>query len=176
MTITPEQNPLVTRDRSAGYTQGGGGPPVGIRPSMPGPCGQSRIRLWYRYCEALRNIAVPEAGLDDVFVDDIAFPATDGYLLGATLYLPRGARRHDVLINSAAAVPRKLYQGFARYLARRGCAVLSYDYRGTGDSRLKSLTAYDQPRSLVGFQASMSDWAALDVTAAVTWMRERYKT
>jgi predicted alpha/beta hydrolase len=119
---------------------------------------------------------VTEAGLDDVFVDDITFPAADGYLLGATLYLPRGAKRHAVLINSATAVPRKLYKGFASYLARRGCAVLTYDYRGTGDSRQKSLTNYSQPRSLVGFKASMSDWAALDVTAAVAWMRQRYKT
>jgi predicted alpha/beta hydrolase len=122
------------------------------------------------------NIAVPGADLDDVFIDDITFPAADRYLLGATLYLPRGAKRHAVLINSAAAVPRKLYRGFASYLARRGCAVLTYDYRGTGDSRLKSLTAYNQPRSLVGFTTSMSDWAALDVTAAVAWMRQRYKT
>jgi predicted alpha/beta hydrolase len=114
--------------------------------------------------------------LDDVFIDDITFPAADGYLLGATLYLPRGAKRNAVLINSAAAVPRKLYRGFASYLARRGCAVLTYDYRGTGDSRQKSLTNYSQPRSLVGFKASMSDWAALDVTAAVAWMRERYKS
>jgi len=53
---------------------------------------------------------------------------------------------------------------------------LTYDYRGTGDSRQRSLVGYNQPRSLVGFKASMSDWAALDVTAAVAWMRERYKT
>jgi predicted alpha/beta hydrolase len=121
------------------------------------------------------NIAVPEADLDDVFIDDITFPAADGYLLGATLYLPRGAKRHAVLINSATAVPRKLYKGFASYLARRGCAVLTYDYRSTGDSRLKSLSGYNQQRSLVGFKASISDWAALDATAAVKWMRERYK-
>ena len=121
-------------------------------------------------------IAVAEAALDDVFIDDISLPATDGYPLEATLFLPRGAKRHAVLINSATAVPRKLYKGFASYLARRGCAVLTYDYRGTGDSRQKSLTNYSQPRSLVGFKASMSDWAALDVTAAVAWMRQRYKT
>ena len=52
--------------------------------------------------------------------------------------------------------------------------MLTYDYRGTGDSRQKSLTGYNQPKSLVGFKASMSDWAAQDVTAAVAWMRERY--
>jgi predicted alpha/beta hydrolase len=118
---------------------------------------------------------VAEAALDDVFIDDITFPATDRYLLGATLFLPRGAKRHAVLINSATAVPRKVYRGFAGYLARRGCAVLTYDYRGTGDSRQQSLVGYNQVKSLVGFKASMSDWAALDATAAVAWMRERYK-
>src|SRR6201996_5799199 len=79
------------------------------------------------------------------------------------------------MISSATAVPRKIYRSFAGYLARRGCAVLTYDYRGTGDSRQKSLVGFNQPKSLVGFKASMADWAALDVTAAVAWMRERYK-
>ena len=45
--------------------------------------------------------------MDDVFSDDITVPATDGYPLAATLFLPRGAKRHAVLINSATAVPRK---------------------------------------------------------------------
>jgi predicted alpha/beta hydrolase len=79
--------------------------------------------------------------------------------------LPRGAKRHAVLINSATATPRKIYRGFAGYLARRGCAVLTYDYRGTGDSRSKAPAGDDQPKSLVGFNISMSDWAALDITA-----------
>jgi predicted alpha/beta hydrolase len=121
-------------------------------------------------------IAVAESGLDDVFIDDITFPAADGYSLGATLFLPRGAKRHAVLINSATAVPRKIYKGFAGYLARRGYAVLTYDYRGTGDSRLRSLVGYNQFKPLAGFNATMADWAALDATAAVAWMRERYKT
>jgi predicted alpha/beta hydrolase len=119
---------------------------------------------------------VADPAKDDVFADHITFPAADGFLLGATLYLPRGARSHAVLINSATAVPRKIYRGFASYLAGRGCAVLTYDYRGTGDSRPKSKAGSPQPASLVGFKASMSDWAALDVTAAVAWMRERYKS
>jgi len=119
---------------------------------------------------------VAEPGLDDVFIDDITLPAADGYPLAATLFLPRGAKRHAVLINSATAVHRKIYRGFAGYLARRGCAVLTYDYRGTGDSRQKAMTGYNQLKSLVGFKASMSDWAAQDVTAAVAWMRARYKT
>jgi predicted alpha/beta hydrolase len=90
--------------------------------------------------------------------------------------LPRGAKRHAVLINSATATPRRIYKGFAGYLARRGCAVLTYDYRGTGDSRQKAMVGYNQMKSLVGFKATMSDWAALDAAAAVAWMRERYNT
>ena len=117
---------------------------------------------------------VAEAGLDDVFADDISFPAMDGFPLGATLFLPRGARTHAVLINSATAVPRGIYRGFAGYLASRGCAVLTYDYRGTGDSRPKPPPGRTTAPSLAGFKATMSDWAALDVTAAVGWMRERY--
>jgi predicted alpha/beta hydrolase len=119
---------------------------------------------------------VTEAALDDVFIDDITVHAADRYPLGATLFLPRtGKRSHAVLINSATAVPRKVYRGFAGYLARRGCAVLTYDYRGTFDSRQKALTGYNQPRSLVGFKASMADWAEKDITSTVQWMRERYR-
>lgn len=108
-----------------------------------------------------------EAELDDVFIDDIKLQAADGHSLAATLFLPRRARRKQaILINSATAVPRKIYKGFASYLAGRGAAVLTYDYRGIGGSR---------PKSLKGFQATMSDWARLDATAAIDWMRTRYK-
>jgi predicted alpha/beta hydrolase len=117
---------------------------------------------------------VDKAVLDDVFIDDITFLANDGFVLGATLFLPRSAKRNAVLINSATAVPRKIYKRFACYLAHRGCAVMTYDYRGTGDSRMKSLSDHSRLKSLAGFEASMSDWATLDVAAAVDWMRERY--
>ena len=110
---------------------------------------------------------VADAIPDDVFVDDISIPAEDGYLLAATIFLPRRNRQHAVLISSAAAVPRRAYRAFASYLCARGCVVLTYDYRGIGGSR---------PRSLVGFDARMSDWADKDAVGAVSWMRGRYKT
>jgi predicted alpha/beta hydrolase len=119
-------------------------------------------------------LSVIDAALNDAYSDDIIVPAVDGYKLAATLFLPRGAKRHAVLINAATATPRKIYRAFAGYLAGRGCAVLTYDYRGIGGSRLRDVVGYDQPKSLAGFKASMADWAALDITAAVAWMRERY--
>lgn len=108
-----------------------------------------------------------EAIIEDVFVDDIMVPANDGYMLGATLFLPRGGAKHTaVLINSATAVPRKIYRTFATYLSSLGSVVLTYDYRGVGGSR---------PASLSGFKATMSDWATLDAASTVSWMRGRYK-
>src|SRR6266478_3754193 len=176
MTLTPEQKPLLITGSEGRF----------IHRLMP----DRQLDFWSA-SEALAAIAefafvaqlsegpgdnaVAATALDDFFSDDITFPAMDGYLLGATLFLPLGAKRHAVLINSATAVPRRIYRGFAGYLARRGCAVLTYDYRGTGDSRKKSPAGSRRPRSLAGFKAGMSDWAALDVTAAVNWMRERYR-
>lgn len=103
---------------------------------------------------------------DDVFVDDIQIPVADRTVLAGTLFLPRIIpKTHAVLIGSATAVPRKIYRPFAQYLAENGCVVLTFDYRGIGGSR---------PRSLRGFTATMTDWATLDMAAAVTWLRGRY--
>src|ERR1700748_3264830 len=118
--------------------------------------------------------AVMDAALDDVFADDITIPAADGYPLAATLFLPRGTKRHAVLVSPATAAPRKISRGCASYLAHRGCAVLTFDYRGIGGSRQRAVEGYNQPKSLAGFKADMADWALLDVKAAVAWMRERY--
>src|ERR1700726_2144906 len=104
MALTPEQKPLLIIGSSGpGYTQARHGPPVGIPPLLTSPCGKSRIRICCDVAKAQRKSRVAEAGLNDVFIDDITFPANDGYLLGASLFLPRGVKRHAVLINSATA-------------------------------------------------------------------------
>jgi predicted alpha/beta hydrolase len=99
----------------------------------------------------------------EVDVQDTTIAARDGYLLAMTVFAPAETPRASVLINSATAVPRKIYRGFAAYLAERGCAVVTYDYRGIGGSR---------PPSLKGFNTRMRDWAALDVAAAIDHMHQ----
>ncbi|HLU06721.1 MAG TPA: alpha/beta fold hydrolase [Woeseiaceae bacterium] len=86
--------------------------------------------------------------------------AADGYRLATTFY-QAGNTDTVVLINSATAVPRRFYQRFARYIQHHGWHVLTYDYRGIGESR---------PQSLRGFEARMRDWALLDMTAMVEWI------
>src|SRR5262249_34312062 len=106
-------------------------------------------------------------GVSEILAQDTTIVARDGLALGATVYSPQAAPRGAVLINSATAVPRRIYRGFATYLAQQGFTALTYDYRGTGGSR---------PASLRGFPARMRDWAALDVAAAIDHMRTVWPT
>lgn len=89
--------------------------------------------------------------------------ARDGFELGATLYEPdaaAGEPRALVLIAPATGVLRRLYQPFATFLSGEGFRVLTWDWRGTGDSR---------PASLRGFAATMTDWATLDFAGVLDW-------
>lgn len=84
--------------------------------------------------------------------------------LGAQLFSAPDARG-VVLIHPATAVTQGFYEAFARYLCGLGLHVLTYDYRGTGQSR---------PRDLRGFEVTMSDWMLEDVGAVTRWARERF--
>lgn len=91
--------------------------------------------------------------------------AEDGRSLAASWFEPAAGRAHAVaLLSSAAGVPRGYYRAFAQWLAGRGCAVLSYDYRGIGGSRHGRLR--DDP-------ATMRDWALLDMGAALAAAQAR---
>ena len=70
--------------------------------------------------------------MSEVLIQDTSFPARDGYTLAATVFAPAQAPRGAVLINSATAVPRKIYRGFAAYLAEQGQTVLTYDPASPG--------------------------------------------
>jgi predicted alpha/beta hydrolase len=94
--------------------------------------------------------------------------AQDGYELGAVLYsVPTGAApRRAVVLHGGAGIPARGYRRFARFLARSGIPVLTYDYRGVGLSR---------PSALRGFQAVIEDWAEYDCSAAIGWLREHFQ-
>jgi predicted alpha/beta hydrolase len=95
----------------------------------------------------------------------VSIGCSDGYELQGTLWQDGGLPIAAVLIHPATGVPEALYAAFAQYLAGRGLAALTYDYRGIGRSR---------PARLRGFRARMRDWADLDVEAVTDWMRERF--
>ena len=98
----------------------------------------------------MRNFR-PETG------GELELVAADGVRLSARMYAPRGPSRGVVLFHSANATPQTYYARFADFLAGQGMRVVTYDYRGIGRSR---------PRSLRGFRATMTEWARLDARAA----------
>lgn len=101
--------------------------------------------------------APPSAGRD------IELTADDGRRLAATLYLPTGTPNNiAVQINGAAGTPRGYYRAFADYLAGRGFAVLTYDYRGIGGS-LTGHLRQERMRAL--------DWGERDQVAASEFIR-----
>lgn len=86
--------------------------------------------------------------------------ADDGRALAATWTEPAQRAAHAVaVVHPAAGVPRGYYRAFAQWLAGRGYAVLTYDYRGIAGSR----AAQPMRRE----RATMRDWAVLDMSAAL---------
>jgi len=85
-------------------------------------------------------------------------PAADGYPLGGFTWrhIRSDPTRPVVIINAATSVRCRHYSRFADYLFANGFDVITYDYRGIGESRRGSLQ---------GFKASWSDWGCLDFEA-----------
>ncbi|WP_288101526.1 alpha/beta fold hydrolase [Pseudomonas sp.] len=85
-------------------------------------------------------------------------PAADGFLLGGFTWrhAVQDTQRPVVIINAATSVRSRHYSRFADYLFANDFDVITYDYRGIGESR---------PASLKGLKASWSDWGALDFEA-----------
>jgi predicted alpha/beta hydrolase len=92
----------------------------------------------------------------------IRIAADDGFDLSASVFYPRGPAVAAVIVNSATAVKRSYYARFAERLTADGFAVVTYDYRGIGGSR---------PKSLVGFPATMHQWGTLDFAAVHAWAK-----
>jgi predicted alpha/beta hydrolase len=91
----------------------------------------------------------------------IQIPARDGYLLGATLFLPKTKTRDVVIINPATAVTQGLYAKYAQFLAENGYLAITYDYRGTGRST---------PDNIQSSDSKLRDWAMLDIAGVIDWV------
>ncbi|MDO8931618.1 MAG: alpha/beta fold hydrolase [Rhodocyclaceae bacterium] len=84
----------------------------------------------------------------------------DGHVLRGFVWRHRTAAdgRPVVIINPATSVRCRYYARFASFLHRHGFDVVTYDYRGIGESR---------PASLRGFHAGWIDWGRHDFEAVL---------
>jgi predicted alpha/beta hydrolase len=85
---------------------------------------------------------------------------SDGRLLAAQWFEPPPAVgvKAVAIIGAATAVPASYYRHFAEWMALRGYAVLSFDYRGIAASR-EALR--------LGEDVRLRDWARVDMGAAL---------
>ena len=78
--------------------------------------------------------------------ESIRIPATDGYILGGYQWRHPNAHqaaRPVAIINAATSVRCHYYSRFAEYLYAHGWNVVTYDYRGIGESRPDTLRRFD---------------------------------
>lgn len=93
----------------------------------------------------------------DLETRDFIAAAADGFPLSMRLVAPSDPRA-AVLVSSGTGFPKGFYDRFARHLAGKGAAVLTYDFRGVAGSR---------PDDLAAMQMDYPDWGRLDMPAAL---------
>jgi predicted alpha/beta hydrolase len=98
-------------------------------------------------------------------MESLSLENVDGVALGARLYRSGGALNGAVVVAGAMGVRQDYYAPFARWLAAQGYAVLTFDYRGMGDSRAPA-----HAKSLRGLDADLFSWAR-DYDAAIDALR-----
>ena len=100
-------------------------------------------------------------------METITIQTPDQVSLTARRYAPAGAARAVVLIPAAMGVRQQFYAAFAGFLAEHGMAVLTFDYRGMGESLPTEFAG-----SLRGFQADLNVWAERDYDTALQAARQ----
>ncbi|MBH9554221.1 alpha/beta hydrolase family protein [Inhella gelatinilytica] len=107
------------------------------------------------------DLAHLQAGWSEEFGGrPLVFEAADGAALRGCVFEPRQTARAVAVVAPATGVPQGYYRAFALWLASRGYAVLTFDYRGMGHSR-----AAPGP--------SLRNWVRLDLSAALAAARQR---
>jgi predicted alpha/beta hydrolase len=89
----------------------------------------------------------------------------DGFKLQAHFYPADEPNGHVVIMPSALAVPQRFYRHFAMYLASQGMTTITFDYRGTFQSK---------PLPRPPFQDSLETWGKLDLSAVIEWAHGRF--
>jgi predicted alpha/beta hydrolase len=95
----------------------------------------------------------------------LTLTTADGQSLAARSFEPAGTPRRALLLANAMGVPQRFYAPFAQWLCEQGVAVLTFDFRGQGDS---------PPRQLKHCDADLHTWATQDLQAAVDWFVQRH--
>lgn len=92
---------------------------------------------------------------------------SDQLPLSIKVFEPETSNGKLLLVNSATGVKQQIYFSFAKYLTQNGFTVITYDYRGIGESK---------PEEMRGFNASMRIWGTIDFKTITDFIQQEYPT
>ncbi|WP_257283048.1 serine aminopeptidase domain-containing protein [Endozoicomonas sp. SESOKO1] len=98
-------------------------------------------------------------------IKSIIIETHDGYHLAGSEFVPEHTNGIGVIINGATGVLRRYYQAYAEFLCQQGFTVLSYEFRGIGES---------QPVHSDAPTPSMLHWGQRDMDAVLTDFIQRH--
>lgn len=96
---------------------------------------------------------------------ELILKTPDHFPLSVKIFEPEISNGKLLLINSATGVKQQIYFSFAKYLAEKGFTVITYDYRGIGESK---------PKKMNGFKASMRIWGTVDFKTVTNFIKTEY--
>ena len=96
---------------------------------------------------------------------ELILKTSDHLPISVKVFEPEVSNGKLLLINSATGVKQQIYFSFAKYLRQKGYTVITYDYRGIGESK---------PKEMSGFKASMRIWGTIDYKTVTDFIRKEY--
>src|SRR5512138_2566725 len=89
----------------------------------------------------------------------------DGTRIWVSCFTPPYASHRVIIIAPDVGLTHEYYDPFANYLCEQGSTVITFDYRGVGNSA---------PPSLNGYKANMHQWAVQDINAVLLYTKQHY--
>ncbi|MEP7374493.1 MAG: alpha/beta fold hydrolase [Chitinophagaceae bacterium] len=90
----------------------------------------------------------------------------DGRTIGITCYLPETGNKGCIVLAPAAQFVQRNYEAFSNFFEQQGYIVITFDYRGVGESA---------PAQLKGFEAGLQQWAVHDADAVLRFARSNFQ-
>ena len=93
-------------------------------------------------------------------VEKITIQCQDGYVLSGAFYpaTSQNSQTHPILLCPATGITKKFYHHFCTWLAQQGYSVLTFDFRGIGDSLYTHIKHS---------KASIVQWGQFDIAAGI---------
>ena len=104
--------------------------------------------------------------MTDIQAQSFAVTCADGWVLAGTHHVSAKPSDRVLLINSALGVPRRFYRHFAQFLNVHGVHVITFDYRGIGDSVMP-------PKGIQRSSVLMQHWGEQDIEAVLNWIQNQ---